>query len=54
MDTAAQAPSYKKMLADEAAVPDSYVSGEAAQAYVQKWVAELQDLIANSFAKNGG
>jgi tripartite-type tricarboxylate transporter receptor subunit TctC len=54
MDTAAQAPSYKKMLADEAAVPDSYVSGEAAQAYVQKWVAELQDLIANSIAKNGG
>lgn len=53
MNAAAQSPDYKKMLADEAAVPDSYVSGPAAQAYVQKWVTDLQDMIAKNSAKNG-
>jgi len=52
MNAAAQSPDYKKMLADEAAVPDSYVSGPAAQAYVQKWVTDLRDMIAKSGAKN--
>jgi putative tricarboxylic transport membrane protein len=52
MNAAAQSPDYKKMLANEAAVPDSYVSGPAAQAYVQKWVTDLQDMIAKSGAKN--
>lgn len=54
MDAASQAPDYKKMLADEAAVPDSYVSGPAAQAYVQKWVTDLRDMIAKNSVKNGG
>ncbi len=53
MNAAAQSPDYKKMLADEAAVSDSYIGGQAAQSYVQKWVAELQDMIAKSGAKNG-
>ena len=52
MDAAAQSPDYKKMLADEAAVLDSYISAQAAQAYVQKWVADLQDLIAKNSGKN--
>ncbi len=51
MNAAAQSPDYKKMLADEAAVPDSYLSGPAAQAYVAKWVTDLQDLIARNAAK---
>ncbi len=54
MNTASQSPDYKKMLADEAAIPDSYVAGHAAQAYVQKWVADLQALIAKSSEKSGG
>lgn len=54
MNAASQSPDYKKMLADEAAVPDSYVSGPAAQAYVQKWVTDLQDVIAKNSAKDGG
>lgn len=53
MDAAAQSPDYAKMLADEAAVPDSYVSGPAAQAYVRKWIADLQDMIAKNSAKTG-
>ncbi len=54
MNAASQSPDYKKMLADEAAVPDSYVAGRAAQAYVEKWVADLQALIAKSGEKSGG
>jgi tripartite-type tricarboxylate transporter receptor subunit TctC len=50
MDKASQAPEYKKMLESEAALPDSYISGQAAQAYVQKWITDLQDLMA----KNSG
>ncbi len=54
MNAASQSPEYKKMLADEAAVPDSYIGGQAAQAYVQKWVEELRDLIAKNSVKDGG
>ena len=54
MNAASQSPEYKKMLTDEAAIPDSYIAGQAAQAYVQKWVEELRDLIAKSGVKNGG
>ncbi len=53
LNAASQSSDYKKMLADEAAVADSYIGGRAAQAYVQKWVVELRDLIAKSSAKNG-
>jgi tripartite-type tricarboxylate transporter receptor subunit TctC len=53
LNAAWQSPDYKKMLADEAALPDSYIGGQAAQAYVQKWVEDLQHLIAKSGAKNG-
>lgn len=52
MNAAAQTPDYKRMLADEAAVPDSYVSGPAAQAYVQKWVTNVQDMIAKISAQS--
>lgn len=54
MDAAARSPNYKKILADEAAAPDSYLSGPAAQAYVAKWVTDLQDMIARNGAKKGG
>ncbi len=54
MNAASQSIDYKKLLADEAAVPDSYIGGQAAQAYVQKWVEELRDLIAKSNVKDGG
>lgn len=54
MDAASLSPDYTKMLADEAAVPDSYVSGPAAQAYVQKWVTDLRDMIAKNTVKDGG
>ncbi len=54
MNASSQSPEYKKMLADEAAVPDGYIAGQAAQAYVQKWVEELRYLIAKSGVKNGG
>lgn len=53
MNAASQSPDYQKMLADEAAVPDSYIGGQAAQAYVRNWVAGLRDLIAKSSGKNG-
>ena len=52
MNAAAQTPDYKRMLADEAAVPDSYISGPAAQAYVQKWVVNVQDMIAKISAQS--
>ncbi len=48
MDAASRSPDYKKMLADEAALPDSYISAQAAQAYVQKWVDDLRQLIAKN------
>jgi tripartite-type tricarboxylate transporter receptor subunit TctC len=48
MDIAASTPEYKKMLADEAAVPNSYVSGHAAQSYIEKWVSDLHDLITTN------
>lgn len=54
MDAASRSPDYKKMLADEAALPDSYISAQAAQVYVQKWVADLRELIAKNAAGNGG
>jgi putative tricarboxylic transport membrane protein len=54
LNAAAQSPDYKKMLADEAALPDSYIAGQAAHAYVQKWVDDLRGVIAKSSAKNGG
>jgi tripartite-type tricarboxylate transporter receptor subunit TctC len=53
LNTASQSPDYRKMLADEAALPDSYISGQAAHAYVQKWVEGLRQLIAKSSVKNG-
>lgn len=33
-------------------MPDSYVAGPAAQAYVQKWVANVQDMIAKISAQS--
>jgi len=53
MNVAAQSPEYNRMLADEAAVPESYISGAAAQAYVEKWVDALRDLIAKNNANSG-
>jgi tripartite-type tricarboxylate transporter receptor subunit TctC len=52
MNTASQSPDYKKMLADEAAVPDSFIAGSAAQSYVQNWVAQLRALIAKDGVKD--
>jgi putative tricarboxylic transport membrane protein len=52
MDAASQSPDYKKMLVDEVAAPDSYISGQAAQTFVQRWVGELRDLIAKSSTRN--
>ncbi len=49
MDATSKTPEYKKMLESEAALPDSYVSGQQSQDYAQKWVEDLKNLIA----KNG-
>lgn len=54
MDKASQAPEYKKMLEAEAALPDSYISGQSAQAYVQKWVTDLQDLMTKNSGNSSG
>ena len=54
MDKASQAPEYKKMLEAEAALPDSYISGQSAQAYVQKWVTDLQDLMTKNSGDSSG
>ena len=54
MDKASQAPEYKKMLEAEAALPDSYISGQAAQVYVQKWITDLWDLMAKNSSDSSG
>lgn len=48
LNAASKEPEYKQMLAAEAALPDSYVSGNAAQDYVSKWIAGLRDLIGQN------
>jgi len=53
MNAAAASPEYEKMLADEAAVADSYISGPSAQTYVQQWVADLKELIAKNSGRTG-
>ncbi|HZP75059.1 MAG TPA: tripartite tricarboxylate transporter substrate-binding protein [Pseudolabrys sp.] len=45
LNTASQSAEYKKMLAAESALPNSYISGKSAQNYVEQWVANLQSLM---------
>lgn len=52
MDAVSGTPEYRKMLADEAAAPDSYVSGEAARPYIERWVKFVHGLIGRSAASS--
>lgn len=48
MNAISHAPEYKKMLEDQAALPNSYMSGAQAQDYIQKWVAGVHGVIAEN------
>lgn len=48
MDAISHSPEYKKMLEDQAALPNSYKSGQQAHDYIQKWVAGVHGVIAEN------
>jgi tripartite-type tricarboxylate transporter receptor subunit TctC len=48
MNAIADTPEYKKMLADQTALPDSYIPGPKAQDYVQAWVGAVRSLTSTA------